>query len=130
MNFESVFIDPRGRIARGAFVSALIIMLLVAALYFFLVGGISGDWCLVVLIYPFVVINARRLHDMGQTAWLLLVPAALLIATAWLHIYQAKSTLMTPVAVAALAVSAGFALWGVAGKGNAGANRFGEPAAA
>jgi uncharacterized membrane protein YhaH (DUF805 family) len=130
MNFESVFIDPRGRIARAPFVGALIILLLVAALYFFLVGGLSGDWCLVVLIYPFIVLNARRLHDMGQTAWLTLAPAALLIATAYLHIYQAKSSYLMPVALAALVVSAGFALWGAIGKGEAEANRFGAPAAA
>ena len=121
MNFESTFIDPSGRIARGPFILALIILLLVAALYYFLVGGISGDWCLVVLIYPFIVLNARRLHDMGQTAWLTLAPAALLIATAYLHIYQTKSPYLMPVALAALIVSALFALWGLIGKGKAGA---------
>ena len=119
MNFESTFIDPRGRLARMPFISALIILLLVAALYYFLVGGLSGDWCLVVLIYPFIVLHARRLHDMGQTAWFLILPAALLIALAYLHISNPKSPYLMPVALAAALVSAAFALWGLAGKGKA-----------
>jgi len=130
MNFESTFIDPRGRIARGPFVLALIIILVVAALYFFLVGGLTGPWCLVVLIYPAFVLHARRLHDIGQTAWLLILPVALLIATAWLHISGTKSPLVMPANIAATVVSAGFALWGAIGKGRAEANKFGAPATA
>ena len=117
MNFESTYVDPRGRIARGSFISALIILLAAAAFYFFLVGGVSGLWCLVVLIYPFIVLNARRLHDMGQTGWLLIVPAALLIAAAAFNLYDIDAKLISPVTWAALAVSAGIALWGAIGKG-------------
>ena len=117
MNFKSVFVDPRGRTARGPFVLALIVLLLAAALYYFLVGGLTGSWCLVVLIYPAFVLHANRLHDIGQTAWLLLLPVALLIGASWLQIFNAQSALVMPVSVAAGVVSAGFALWGAIGKG-------------
>lgn len=130
MTFESLFVNPGGRTARGPFVAALIVLLLVAAFYAFLVTGRTAQFCLVVLIVPGVVLHARRLHDMGLTGWLVLAPGALLVATAWLHLYSADSPLVTPVSVAALVVSVGFALWGVIGKGQSAANRFGEAAAA
>ena len=39
-----------------------------------------APWGLLVLVYPAVVLHARRLHDMGRTGWLLLVPAVLTVA--------------------------------------------------
>lgn len=130
MSFDTVFVNPAGRTARGPFIAALIVLLAVAAFYAFVVTGRTAEFCLVVLIFPFIVLHARRLHDMGLTAWLLLAPGALMVATAWLRLYDADSQFLTPVSVIALVVSAGFVLWGVVGKGQAGANRFGEPAAA
>lgn len=127
MNFEATYIDPRGRTARGPFISALIVLLLAAALYAFLVGGRSGLWCMAVLILPFGVLNARRLHDMGQTGWLSILPGALLAAAAALNLYDIDAQLVSPVTWAALAVSAGFALWGVIGNGRK-ADGAGEPA--
>lgn len=130
MTFESLFVNPGGRTTRGAFIPALIVLLAVAAFYAFLPTGRTGQFCLAVLIFPYVMLHARRLHDIGLTAWLLLAPGALLVATAWLQLYDADSPLKTPVSIGALVVSAGFTLWGVIGKGQAAANRFGEPAAA
>ncbi len=119
MSFESLYIDPRGRAARASFIGALIILALVAAFYAVLVGGVSGAWCLVMLIYPFTILSAKRLHDMGQSGWLMILPAALLITTAYFYLYDAHSALMTPVSLAAAVVSGGFALWGLIGKSKA-----------
>lgn len=130
MTYEALFVNPGGRTARGAFVAALIVLLLAAAFYAFVVTGRTAQFCMAVLIVPGLVLHARRLHDMGVTAWLLIAPGALLVAAAWLQLYDADSTLKAPVAVAALVVSAGFVLWGVLGKGQASANRFGAPATA
>jgi uncharacterized membrane protein YhaH (DUF805 family) len=130
MSFDTLFVNPAGRTARGPFVGALIVLLAAVAFYAFLVTGRTAQFCMVVLILPGVVLHARRLHDMGLTAWLLIAPGALLLATAWLHLYDAESQLVTPVSAVALVVTAGFALWGVLGKGQAGANRFGEPSPA
>jgi uncharacterized membrane protein YhaH (DUF805 family) len=105
-------------------------LLAVAALYFFLVRSRNGDWVLVTMLYPAMVLEARRLHDMGQTAWLLLIPGALDAAAIWLHMAGRGLDLQPDVNLAALIVSAGFLAWGLVGKGQAQANRFGEPAAA
>jgi uncharacterized membrane protein YhaH (DUF805 family) len=130
MSFDTVFASPMGRTARSPFIAALLVLLAVTAFYFFLVKGRNGEWVLATLNIPYILLLARRLHDMGQTAWLLLAPGALLAATAWLRFYVADSPLGAPVSVTALVVAAGFALWGVLGKGQAGTNRFGAPAAA
>ena len=130
MNYESLFVNPNGRTSRGQFIGALIPLLAAAALYGLVVKGINGQWCLAMLLFPAMVLHARRLHDMGRTAWLLLAPGALDVAALRLQMGGRGDQLESAVTLAALAVSAGFALWGVVGKGQAEANRFGEPAAA
>jgi hypothetical protein len=67
---------------------------------------------------------------MGQTAWLLLIPGVLDAAAIWLHMYSRNSGLQPAASWAALIVSVGFIVWGLIGKGQAQANRFGQPAAA
>ena len=131
MNFENTFANPMGRTSRGAFIPALIVLLAAAAFYFFLVkSGRNGDWVLVTLLFPALVLHARRLHDMGQTAWLLLAPTALIVAGVWMHMSGRGAQYQGRVCLAAAVVSAGFVVWGVLGKGQAEANKFGEPAAA
>lgn len=130
MNFTSLFVDPRGRTSTGPFVRALIVLVAAAAFYTFLVGGLTAWWCLVVLLYPGAVLHARRLHDMGQTGWLVLLPLALNAAALFMRIYKWAPDLKGPVTIAALAAFAAFAVWGLLGKGQAEANRYGEPAAA
>ena len=51
---------------------------------------------------------------MGHTAWLLLAPAVLMVAAfaIWLRIASLDAPLDSAVPLTALAVSAGFALWG------------------
>jgi uncharacterized membrane protein YhaH (DUF805 family) len=117
MNFETLFVNPLGRTARGPYIGALIPLLAAAAFYYFLVKGVNGQDCLVVLAFPAVVLHARRLHDMGKTAWLLLAPVALAVAALWLHLTRPGDPLETPVTLAAIVVSAGFVLWGLVGKG-------------
>ena len=129
MNFDTLFVNAAGRTARGAFIGALITLLAVYAFYHFLVPGRNSQWVQLVLLFPAVVLHARRLHDMGRAAWPLLVPAALIVATAWLYLFVPGSEAKHVVTLAALIVSAGFIVWGVIGKGQAEANRFGKPAA-
>jgi len=119
MNFDSLFVYPNGRTPRGEFVPALITLLAVVAFYVILVPGRNGQWCLVALLFPAIVLHARRLHDMGRTAWLLLVPAVLMVAAfaIWLHLFSLGAQLDGIVPPIALAVSAVFALWGCLGKG-------------
>jgi len=132
VSFDSIFVSPNGRTARGEFAAALITMLLVVALYVFLVTGRTALWSLLVLLFPGVILHARRLHDMGHSAWPLVVPAVLMLAAfaIWLHIVSLGAQLDAVVPLIALVTSAGFAIWGCLGKGQVEANRFGSPAAA
>ena len=132
MSFDSLFTSPKGRTSRGQFVPPLITLLAVVAFYALLVKSRSGEWSLLVLVYPGVILHARRLHDMGHTAWLLLVPAVLVVAAfaVWLHLVSFGARLDAVVPMAAIAVSAGFALWGCIGKGQPEPNSFGAPVAA
>lgn len=127
MNFESLFVNPNGRTSRGQFITALITLLAAVAFYQFLVTGRTAQFCLLVLLFPALILHARRLHDMGHTAWLLLAPGALMIVAfaIWLHYVSLGAQLDAAVPLTALIVSAGFALWGCIGSAQAEANRFG-----
>jgi uncharacterized membrane protein YhaH (DUF805 family) len=128
-SFDSVFVSPKGRASRGQFLPALITLVAVVLFYAFLVTGRTAQWCLLMLLFPGVILHARRLHDMGHSAWLLAVPAVLMVAAfaIWLHILSLGTQLDAAVPVVALVVSAGFALWGCIGRGQVEANRFGAP---
>ena len=132
MSFEVLFVNAAGRTSRGEFAAALVTLLTVVAFYAFLVTGRTAQWCLLALLFPAVILHARRLHDMGQTAWLLLVPGILMVGAfaIWLRIVNLGAQLDAAVPMAALAVSGGFALWGCIGRGQPEANRFGAPVAA
>lgn len=126
MSFDAVFANPTGRTSRTQYMLALIPLLLAVALYTFVVKGRTGAWSLAALMFPALVLHARRLHDLGRTAWLLIAPAALLVAALWLRLANAGAEVKAPVTLAAQVVAAAFVLWGVLAKGRAEPNRFGE----
>jgi uncharacterized membrane protein YhaH (DUF805 family) len=117
MSYGTLFANPNGRTSRGDFVSALIPLLTAAAFYFFLVRGRTGEWVLVTLLFPATILHARRLHDIGQTAWLLLIPSALNAVAISLHMSSRNLELQPTVNVAALGVCAGFLVWCLVGPG-------------
>lgn len=125
-NYETLFAYPGGRTSRGGFIQGLVPLLAVAALYYFLVRNRNGDWVLVTLLFPAMVLHARRLHDLGLTASLLLIPGAIDAAAIWLHMSGRNPELQPAITLAAIVVSAAFIVWGLLGKGQARANRFGE----
>jgi uncharacterized membrane protein YhaH (DUF805 family) len=130
--YDFLFVNANGRTSRGQFVPALITFVAAVVFYAYLVTGRTAIWCLFFLIFPAIVLHARRLHDMGHSAWLLLVPGVLMVAAfaIWLGIVSLGASLDRAVPLIALAVSAGFALWGCIGKGQAEANDFGPPVTA
>jgi uncharacterized membrane protein YhaH (DUF805 family) len=129
--FVSVFGNPTGRLSQGAFVGGLAVLLLTVAFYvLFAQVGRNRDWVLVALLFPGFVLLARRLHDMGKTAWFLLVPGAPVVAYAWLHLFLPRSDLTAPMGWTAAAAVAAFAVWALVGKGQAEGNRFEVPATA
>jgi uncharacterized membrane protein YhaH (DUF805 family) len=127
VTFESLFVNPNGRTSRGQFVVALAVLLAVVAFYALLVTGRTAQWCLLVLLFPAFILHARRMHDLGHSAWLLLAPAVLMVAAfaIWLRIVNLTPSLEAILPLTALAASAGFALWGCLARGQAEANRFG-----
>lgn len=130
MNFDTLFVHPAGRTGRNQYIGALITLLVSFGFYYFLVPGRNSQWVQLVFLYPAVVLLARRLHDMGRPAWPLIIPAALVIAMAWLYLYVPASPAKVGVRIAAIVVSAAFMVWGLIGKSQPEANRFGAPAAA
>lgn len=131
-SFDFLFVNPNGRTSRGQFVAALIPILIVVAFYAFLVRGLTAHWCLLMLLYPAIILHARRLHDMGHSAWLLLLPALLTLASfaIWFRSVRFGPQLDAALPIAAAVVFGGFALWGCLGGGESEANRFGSPVAA
>jgi uncharacterized membrane protein YhaH (DUF805 family) len=129
MNFDTLFVNAAGRTARTEFIGALVTLLAVFAFYYFLVPGRNSQWVQLVLLFPAVVLHARRLHDMGQSAWLLVVPAALIVVNAWLYLFDPGASFKGIVTIAAVVVAAGVIVWGLIGKSQAEANRFGSPTA-
>jgi uncharacterized membrane protein YhaH (DUF805 family) len=79
-------------------------------------------FCLQVLIYPGLVLHARRLQDMGRGMWPLIVPVVLLLVAAAIRLeyrsFGAGIDGMLP--NVALAVAGGFVLWGVLGRSREG----------
>jgi uncharacterized membrane protein YhaH (DUF805 family) len=129
MTFDSMFANPSGRTSRGQFIPAVVTLLAAVAFYQFLVTGLTAKWCTLVLVFPAFVLHARRLHDMGRSAWLLLIPTAVLLAafSIWLGLHSMGAQLDAVVPTAALVLAAAFALWGCLGSGQATSNRFGAP---
>lgn len=131
-SWNQTFAWSTGRTSRIDYVKALVPLLLAAAFYTFLAKtGRNGEWVLATLMYPGFVLVAGRLHDMGQTGWLLLAPGLLSVVALWLHFFSdPKATLTVDVGAAAYVVCIAFLAWGLAMKGQGAANRFGEPAPA
>jgi len=126
MNYDTTLANPTGRTARGPYVAGAVVLALAVAFYIFLVhAGRNGEWVLVTFLYPGFVLLARRLHDMGKTAWLLVAPGALFAAGIWLHMFTKDTQLGGQLILGGLGVSAVLALWGLVGKSQDGANKFG-----
>jgi uncharacterized membrane protein YhaH (DUF805 family) len=124
--FEARFVDPNGRTARAKFATALLTLLAAVAFYLFLVGGRTGQWALLMLLFPGMVLLARRLLDMGRSPWLLALPAVLMLAAfiIWLQLGRFGAQLDAVVPIAALVAVSGLALWGSFGVTRAGVVRF------
>jgi uncharacterized membrane protein YhaH (DUF805 family) len=115
--FQSAFVTINGRTSRGPFIAALITLLAVVVFYAFLVTGRTAQFCMLVLLFPAIVLHARRLHDMGHNAWLLIAPVVLMVAAfaIWLRYVSLGVRFDVVVPLVALATAAGFALWGCVG---------------
>jgi uncharacterized membrane protein YhaH (DUF805 family) len=72
MNMQTLLLSPEGRIGRKDFwLGALI---LIAAWMVSHVAHVFAPILWLLLIYPWVCVYAKRLHDFGKSAWLVLIP--------------------------------------------------------
>jgi uncharacterized membrane protein YhaH (DUF805 family) len=127
MIWDTLFVNPKGRTSRDHFIAALMPLALVVWFYARSGPNIYAPWDLLVLLFPAVVLHARRLHDMGHNGWLLVAPAVLTIAAMaiWARLITLGVQLDLAVPLTALGVFVAFALWGCIGKSQAEANSFG-----
>jgi uncharacterized membrane protein YhaH (DUF805 family) len=132
MTWDTLFVHSKGRTSREHFIPALIPLAIVVWWYVRASPNVYPQWSLLVLLFPALILLARRLHDMGHSGWLLVVPAVLTVAAMaiWDHRLDVGAQLNFAVPLAALVVFVGFALWGCLSKGTAQANAFGPPAMA
>ena len=130
MDWVKLLLSPQGRITRAPFWFGIMVII-IASLALRLIPGPIGRLVSLVLLWPQICVNAKRLHDMGRTGWWLVAP--ILIGVAGLAIAFVMGSgggippqpAIAPLAVVAL-VSLGFLLWLGLTPGQAGANRFGE----
>ena len=131
MTFENLYVDAGGRTGRNAYIGALITLLAAYAFYYFLVhAGRNGEWVRTVFLFPAFVLLARRLHDMGKSAVLLAAPGLPVLAFVYLHLLSPGTAYETPLGLIGLVLGLAVMVWGLVGKADDGANRYGAPAAA
>jgi uncharacterized membrane protein YphA (DoxX/SURF4 family)/uncharacterized membrane protein YhaH (DUF805 family) len=117
VDFQAMYVNAGGRTSRAEFIPALLVMVALILFYLFLVRGRTAQFCLLVLLFPAVVLHARRLRDMHRTPWLLVLPAALVIALFAVRLGYASfgASIDASLPPVTLALCIGFALWGCAG---------------
>jgi uncharacterized membrane protein YhaH (DUF805 family) len=128
--YQNVFADPRGRTSARNFMIGLILVLLAAAFYYKVSPGLNGQWVIFTLLFPAFVLHARRLHDMGQTAWLTVIPGVIVGAALLPQNVANRGALQGPLTIVAAVVFVAFAVWCVVGKSQDGVNKYGEAAPA
>lgn len=118
LHYEGLFVRVRGRTATKDFIPALVMVLAAIVFFGYMVGGRTGHFCMLMLLYPSYVLLARRLQDMGQPGWLALVPALVSVLTfgVVLDYFSFGPSFDSGLPWGAVAVSAGYALWAIAGK--------------
>ncbi len=127
VDWKSLFVSPLGRIGRRDFWIGFAVVMAASAVLNVLgpVGKIIGFATL----WPMVCIHARRLHDAGRTAWLILAPAAVTLTQVLVAVTMPRTPLDGVLTVLTMVVSLGFLLWVGLSLGQPGPNRFGDPPA-
>ena len=84
MDIQRLFLSANGRIGRGEFWTGFLILFVLGIVVHFIPG--LGQLLAILLIYPWVCLFSKRLHDMGKSGWLQLIPYAVWIVAAVLGV--------------------------------------------
>jgi uncharacterized membrane protein YhaH (DUF805 family) len=151
MDWRTLFLSPEGRIGPKDFWIGVLFLFVVWVLSHVLHVLAPLIWLL--MIYPWVCVFAKRLHDAGRSGWLILAPvavgvAALILAVmfggvgvigalgtmatfgaspaSWAALFAGVGVMMMFLCVAGVAKLA-FTLWVGLSAGDPGENRYGPP---
>jgi uncharacterized membrane protein YhaH (DUF805 family) len=150
MDWKTLFLSPEGRIGRRDFWIGFVVIM-VASIVLNLIP-IIGQLIGLLLIWPNICITAKRLHDMGKTGWLMLIPAGVSVVCGVVALVAGGMAMIGAnalggastdsaaaasamagfgmvMAIMGIAVLVGFAflLWIGLSNGEPGPNRFGPP---
>lgn len=78
-NYDALLVNNAGNTAKGHYIPSMLLVLAVIAFYAYFVPGRSGQFSMLVLLYPLFTLLIRRFRDMGRHPWLLLVPVTLML---------------------------------------------------
>ncbi len=125
MDWRTLFLSSRGRIGKRDFWIAFL-MIMAASVALNLVKPV-GQVLGLLLLWPQVCVNAKRLHDAGRTAWLLLIPA-IVSGVCIAVVLLVRSDPVAEIAFAvAVATSLVFLLWVGLSAADLEPNRYGPP---
>lgn len=127
-NYDALFVNNAGNTARGNYLPSMALLLATLAFYAYFVPGRSGQFSMLVLLYPLFTLLIRRFRDMGRHPWLLFVPVILMLLVFDIELgYFSFSESVAGVSFSesadglftwfALLVTAGFVVWGAAERG-------------
>jgi uncharacterized membrane protein YhaH (DUF805 family) len=150
MDIQRLFLKADGRIGRGEFWTGFLILFVVGIVVHFI--PVIGQIIAIILIYPWVCLFSKRLHDMGKSGWLQLIPFAVWIIGILVAVMsgmggaimamasgsdaQATAGALAGAGVAALVLCAAalinliFLLWVGLSPSQAGDNAYGPPSGA
>jgi uncharacterized membrane protein YhaH (DUF805 family) len=147
MDIQRLFLKADGRIGRGEFWTGFLILFVLGIVVHFV--PVIGQIAAIVLIYPWVCLFSKRLHDMGKSGWLQLIPIAVWIVAVMVAVMsgmggaimsmasgsdaQATASALAGAGIAALVLAAAclinlvFLLWVGLSPSQAGDNAYGPP---
>ena len=128
--YDALMVNNDGTTAKEHYIPAMVLVLAVFAFYWYFVPGRSGEFSMLVLLYPLFTLLIRRFRDMGQHPWLVFVPVMLMLmyfdirldyfsfseSVAGTSFNESVDGLFSWLA---LIVTAGFLVWGAVGNARA-----------
>ena len=121
-NYDALMVNWKGTTSQADFIPALVTIIAVYAFYYWV--GVFGtvQFSILFLLFPALVLLARRLRDMGKSPALVFVALIpLLVAFGVTFNYFSLGGLDIIISWISLAVTAALMAWGCAGQNNSAA---------